>query len=167
MKVPRKLFWRILLVVYLAAVAYVCFAGQGSLPKFTDWPFSIPADKCVHFVLFLPWPILACLSFIEISPRATLGRNDRSVVISSPSSVISSPSHVISSEVEKSPKSVVLLLIITLIGMALAGTTEWIQGLLPYRSKDAWDFIADCLGLLAGALLFAVVYLFLRRSRTR
>ena len=160
MKVPRKLFWRILLVVYLAAVAYVCFAGQGSLPKFTDWPFSIPADKCVHFVLFLPWPILACLSFIEISPRATLGRNDRSVVISSPSSVISS-------EVEKSPRSIVILLIITLIGMALAGTTEWIQGLLPYRSKDVWDFIADCLGLLAGALLFAVVYLFLRRSRTR
>ena len=167
MKVPRKLFWRILLVVYLAAVAYVCFAGQGSLPKFTDWPFSIPADKCVHFVLFLPWPILACLSFIEISPRATLGRNDRSVVISSPSSVISSPSSVISSEVEKSPRSIVILLIITLIGMALAGTTEWIQGLLPYRSKDVWDFIADCLGLLAGALLFAVVYLFLRRSRTR
>ena len=124
-------FWRIMLVVYLAAVAYICFAGQGSLPSFDYWPFSIPADKCVHFLMFRPWPILACLAFM--------------------------PGH----------SMVPVLLLMTLVGLALAGTTEWVQGLLPYRSKDVWDFIADCLGLLAGALLFAAFYLFLQRSGTR
>ena len=35
MILSRRWFWRVLLVVYLAAVAYVCFASQGSLPKFS------------------------------------------------------------------------------------------------------------------------------------
>ena len=134
MILEKKWFWRVMLVVYLAAVAYVCFANQGSLPKFDEWPFKIPADKCVHFVMFLPWPILACLSVLPIA---------------------------------KESKSVIIILLITIIGLGLAGTTEWVQGLLPYRSKDIWDFIADSLGLLTGALLFAAFYPFLRKSRTR
>ena len=132
----RRWFWRVLLVVYLAAVAYVCFAGQGSLPDFGDWKFPIPADKCVHFLLFLPWPILACLSVLR--------PND-----------------------ERRVRTVVVLLIITIIGCGLAGATEYVQGLLPYRSRDILDFIADCLGLLTGALLFAAFYPFLRKSGTR
>ena len=132
----RRWFWRVLLVVYLAAVAYVCFAGQGSLPDFGDWKFPIPADKCVHFLLFLPWPILACLSVLR--------PND-----------------------ERRVRTVVVLLIITILGCGLAGATEYVQGLLPYRSRDILDFIADCLGLLTGALLFAAFYPFLRKSGTR
>ena len=136
MKFPAKIFWRILLVVYLAAVAYLCFASQGGLPKFDDWPFKIPADKVVHFLMFLPWPILASLSVMPDRNRASV-------------------------------RMVVTLLIITLIGCALAGTTEWVQGLLPYRSRDIMDFIADSLGLMTGALLFAAFYPFLRKSGTR
>ena len=59
----KALFWRILLVIYLAAVAYICFASQGDLPSFDEWPFKIPADKCVHFLMFLPFPVLAYLAF--------------------------------------------------------------------------------------------------------
>ena len=136
MKFPAKIFWRILLVIYLAAVAYLCFASQGGLPKFDDWPFKIPADKVVHFLMFLPWPILASLSVMPDRNRASV-------------------------------RMVVTLLIITLIGCALAGTTEWVQGLLPYRSRDIMDFIADSLGLMTGALLFAAFYPFLRKSGTR
>ena len=136
MKFPGKIFWRILLVIYLAAVAYLCFASQGGLPKFDDWPFKIPADKVVHFLMFLPWPILASLSVMPDRDRASV-------------------------------RMVVTLLIITLIGCALAGTTEWVQGLLPYRSRDIMDFIADSLGLMTGALLFAAFYPFLRKSGTR
>ena len=136
MNFPGKIFWRILLVVYLAAVAYLCFASQGGLPKFDDWPFKIPADKVVHFLMFLPWPILASLSVMPDRDRASV-------------------------------RMVVTLLIITLIGCALAGTTEWVQGLLPYRSRDIMDFIADSLGLMTGALLFAAFYPFLRKSGTR
>ena len=132
----KVLFWRILLVIYLAAVSYICFASQGGLPTIENWPFKIPADKCVHFVMFLPWPVLACLSVLPIGAGRTR-------------------------------KAVIILLIITLLGCALAGATEWIQGLLPYRSRDVVDFIADCLGLLTGALLFAAFYPFLQRSKTR
>lgn len=132
----KVLFWRILLVIYLAAVSYICFASQGGLPTIENWPFKIPADKCVHFVMFLPWPVLACLSVLPIGAGRTC-------------------------------KAVITLLIITLLGCALAGATEWIQGLLPYRSRDVVDFIADCLGLLTGALLFAAFYPFLQRSKTR
>ena len=132
----KVLFWRILLVIYLAAVAYICFASQGSLPSFDDWNFPIPADKCVHFLMFLPWPMLACLSVLPVGAGRT-------------------------------QKAVTVMLLMTLAGCALAGLTEWIQGLLPYRSKDVWDFIADCLGLLSGALLFAAFYPFLRKSETR
>ena len=132
----KVLFWRILLVIYLAAVSYICFASQGGLPTIENWPFKIPADKCVHFVMFLPWPVLACLSVLPIGAGRTR-------------------------------KAVIILLIITLLGCALAGATEWIQGLLPYRSRDVVDFIADCLGLLTGALLFAAFYPFLQKSKTR
>ena len=136
MILSRRWFWRVLLVVYLAAVAYVCFASQGSLPKFDEWNFPIPADKCIHFLLFLPWPILACLSVLQPADNRRV-------------------------------RTVVILLIITIIGCGLAGATEYIQGLLPYRSRDSFDFIADCLGLLTGALLFASFYPFLRKSGTR
>ena len=148
----KKWFWRVMLVVYLAALAYVCFANQGSLPKFDEWPFKIPADKCVHFVMFLPWPILACLS-----------------VIAGPDRQSKTPDQVGGDKHDQvgGDKWVAVMLIITIIGLGLAGTTEWVQGLLPYRSKDIWDFIADSLGLLTGALLFAAFYPFLRKSRTR
>ena len=144
----RRWFWRVLLVVYLAAVAYVCFAGQGSLPDFGDWIFPIPADKCVHFLLFLPWPILACLSVLPGRPSTA-------------------PSVIHGSDRASNVRTVVVLLIITIIGCGLAGATEYVQGLLPYRSRDILDFIADCLGLLTGALLFAAFYPFLRKSGTR
>ncbi|MBO4610956.1 MAG: hypothetical protein J5668_02495, partial [Bacteroidales bacterium] len=133
MKFPAKIFWRILLVVYLAAVAYLCFASQGGLPKFDDWPFKIPADKVVHFLMFLPWPILASLSVMP----------DRSSVMTGSDRASMTPDRV-----GGDVKIVIILLIITLIGCALAGTTEWIQGLLPYRSRDIMDFIADSLGLM-------------------
>ena len=132
----KALFWRILLVIYLAAVAYICFASQGGLPTFENWPFKIPADKVVHFVMFLPWPILACLSVLPFGAGRTR-------------------------------KAVIVMMLMTLTGLALAGTTEWIQGLLPYRSRDIMDFIADSLGLMTGALLFAAFYPFLRKSGTR
>ena len=124
------------MLVYLAALSYICFASQGGLPTIEDWPFKIPADKVVHFVMFLPWPILAALSVMPGYDRASV-------------------------------RTVILLLIITIIGCALAGMTELIQGLLPYRSEDIRDFIADSLGLLTGALLFAASYPFLQRSGTR
>ena len=131
----QSIFWKIMLLVYLGAVAYLCFASQDGLPKLAQWKFPIPADKCVHFAMFLPWPVLSCLAVKPVGQR--------------------------------SARTILLLLGMTLLGFALAGITEWVQGLLPYRSKDINDLIADSLGLCSGALLFAAFYPFLQRSRTR
>ncbi len=54
----RALVFRILFAVYLLAIAYICFASQGGLPTFKGWKFAIPADKVVHFTMFLPFPTL-------------------------------------------------------------------------------------------------------------
>lgn len=54
----RTLLFRLLFAVYLLAIAYICFASQGGLPSFDEWSFVIPADKMVHFTMFLPFPVL-------------------------------------------------------------------------------------------------------------
>lgn len=49
---------RILFVLYLAAVAYLCFSNSAGLPRIPA--FSFPgADKLVHFLMFFPFtPLL-------------------------------------------------------------------------------------------------------------
>ena len=54
---------RILFAVYLAAVAFLCF---GRFSNSQDVPmdlWGIPMDKVVHFLMFFPFPLLACLAF--------------------------------------------------------------------------------------------------------
>ena len=54
---------RILFAVYLAAVAFLCF---GQFSSSYDVPmdlWGIPTDKVVHFLMFFPFPLLACLAF--------------------------------------------------------------------------------------------------------
>ncbi len=40
--------------------------------------------------------------------------------------------------------------LVVLFAVALAGGTELLQGLLPYRSTEIWDFLAGAGGALAG-----------------
>ena len=64
------LFWRILFLLYLVAVAFVCFSKPDSLPKVPEWEFLIPFDKAVHFCLFLPFPVVAFFS-LKIDRKPT------------------------------------------------------------------------------------------------
>ena len=50
-----------------------------------------------------------------------------------------------------------------LAGISLAGTTEWIQGFLTYRSMDLDDFFADIIGLLSGAALTGIFVAFRKK----
>ena len=53
---------RILFGLYLVAVAVLCF---GKFDSSQDVPmdlWGIPTDKIVHFLMFFPFPILACLA---------------------------------------------------------------------------------------------------------
>lgn len=68
---PRQLkYARIAFVVYLVAVAVLCFA---KFPETEDTPrelFGIPFDKIVHFLMFFPFPILAYLAYDRYKGRS-------------------------------------------------------------------------------------------------
>jgi VanZ like family. len=59
----RNIIGSVLLVAYLAAVAYCCLGRFSSVPSVPTSFFGIPTDKIVHFVMFFPFPILAFLTF--------------------------------------------------------------------------------------------------------
>ena len=49
----------------MAAVAVLCFMNPSQLPEIDVKTFlGIPIDKVLHFLMFLPYPILSSLSFI-------------------------------------------------------------------------------------------------------
>ena len=59
----RQLQWaRILFGLYLVAVAVLCFGKFDSTQDVPKDLWGIPTDKIVHFLMFFPFPILACLA---------------------------------------------------------------------------------------------------------
>lgn len=66
MKVNLKKIYTTLFCIYLAAVALLCFLKPSSLPEMDIKTFlGIPIDKVLHFLMFLPYPILAGMSFMN------------------------------------------------------------------------------------------------------
>ena len=59
----RTTLFKILTLLYIAAVAVFCFANFSSLPIAPGKILGLDADKVVHFLMFFPFPILAYLSF--------------------------------------------------------------------------------------------------------
>ena len=58
-----RVFKIVLFLVYVALVAWLCF---GMFKPSQDIPrslFGIPIDKVVHFLMFLPFPILGTIAF--------------------------------------------------------------------------------------------------------
>ena len=59
----QKILFRILFLLYLAGVLFLCFGRFDNAPS-VEWSlFGIPTDKLVHFCMFFPFPILALLAF--------------------------------------------------------------------------------------------------------
>lgn len=50
------------MLLYLAAVAYLCFANFNRISEFQKFFLGIPTDKIVHFIMFMPFPILLFFS---------------------------------------------------------------------------------------------------------
>lgn len=61
----RITIFRIFTLLYLAVVALLCFANFSQLPEVQQYFLGIPADKLVHFLMFLPFPILAFWSLAK------------------------------------------------------------------------------------------------------
>lgn len=62
-------FYVVLLVLYLAAVAWLCFGCFDNAPSIQESFLGIPTDKLVHFSMFLPFPIIARGLFIGITKK--------------------------------------------------------------------------------------------------
>lgn len=53
----------VLFIIYIGCVTYLCF---GQPPKSVHIPkelWGLPFDKCVHFLMFFPYPLLAHEAF--------------------------------------------------------------------------------------------------------
>ena len=60
----RAIIFRILMILYIFAVGYLCFNNYKDMPD--DLPkmlLGIPIDKIAHFCMFLPFPILGFFAF--------------------------------------------------------------------------------------------------------
>ena len=53
----------ILFCLYIIAVGYLCFAKPDDIPSVEISFFGLPIDKVAHFLMFLPFPLLAFLTF--------------------------------------------------------------------------------------------------------
>ena len=53
----------VVFLVYVAIVAWLCFGNFNPGPDIPRSIWGIPIDKCLHFVMFLPFPILGTLAF--------------------------------------------------------------------------------------------------------
>ena len=63
----RSVLFSIALILYIAAVAYLCFANFHKLPDVPKTLLGIPMDKIVHFCMFFPFPVLAYLAYDELT----------------------------------------------------------------------------------------------------
>jgi glycopeptide antibiotics resistance protein len=63
MKVFSRTFKIVLFLAYVAAVAWMCFGTFKPSPDIPRTILGIPTDKVVHFLMFLPFPILGTLAF--------------------------------------------------------------------------------------------------------
>lgn len=59
----RALVSRILMILYILAVGFLCFNNFKDLPEAPKYLFGIPMDKIAHFCMFFPFPLLGFFSF--------------------------------------------------------------------------------------------------------
>jgi VanZ family protein len=59
----RRPFARIVFLLYLAAVLYLCFGNFSDMSSVAKHFLGIESDKLIHFLMFLPFPILFYLAF--------------------------------------------------------------------------------------------------------
>jgi VanZ family protein len=63
----RSILSKIIMLLYVVAVAYLCFANFHKLPDVPKSFLGIPMDKIVHFCMFFPFPILAFFAYDKLT----------------------------------------------------------------------------------------------------
>lgn len=64
--------WIVVFIIYFAVLAYLYFATFESDSELPPAILGIPLDKCVHFLMFLPFPVLGTIAFQKDSWWRTL-----------------------------------------------------------------------------------------------
>ena len=72
MKTAARIGWIVVFLLYIAAIAWLCFGSFSPSPDMPRQFLGIPADKCAHFLMFFPFPILSTLAFQRRSWWRTL-----------------------------------------------------------------------------------------------
>jgi len=133
----KKIYWRILMVVYLAVVFYLCFHDFSDGPQMLPWSiFGIPTDKIIHFLMFLPSVPLFYLSI----PAKWL-----------PSLKVKIP----------------FLFGTMLAGACVAAFTELGQAFTAYRTSDITDFYFDCYSICGMTVLTLIAVILIDRYTKR
>lgn len=65
MAVKRKIIFTALFCLYMAAVLFLCLMKPDDLPQPELYFFGLPLDKVAHFLMFMPFPILSQLMFMD------------------------------------------------------------------------------------------------------
>lgn len=58
-----SILFRIFLLLYLAVVAFLCFADFNGMPDIQKTFLGIPTDKIVHFCMFFPMPVIGYMAY--------------------------------------------------------------------------------------------------------
>ena len=66
MSKTTKIISRILLLIYIGLLAYLCFGHFDHVPQIIRKFWGIEQDKVIHFCMFFPFPILAYFSVGKI-----------------------------------------------------------------------------------------------------
>lgn len=64
--------WIAVFLIYFAVLAWLYFATFESDSALPPALLGIPLDKCVHFLMFLPFPVLGTIAFCKDSWWRTL-----------------------------------------------------------------------------------------------
>ena len=63
----RSILFKLAMLLYVVAVAYLCFANFHKLPEVPKTFLGIPMGKIAHFCMFFPFPILAFFAYDKLT----------------------------------------------------------------------------------------------------
>lgn len=71
-KYLNHITWTVVFLIYVAVIAWLYFATFESNSDLPPVIMGIPLDKCIHFLMFLPFPVLGTIAFQKQSWWRTL-----------------------------------------------------------------------------------------------
>ena len=60
-----RIFYILAFCVYIATILTLCLIKPDDLPQPEIYLFGLPVDKVVHFLMFLPFPVLVYMMLFE------------------------------------------------------------------------------------------------------